>query len=121
MTKNEAYDEFFANGDSRTMLDGLETEEDSLLNYSDNLNYKQKRYIDSLEDARKKNMAQGGFSGRTSYYEPRDTRARDERDFQRSAEIIRMLNEGASGTGNGYNSSASASNKLFFSSTKRRR
>ena len=42
LTKNEAYDEFFANGDSRTMLDGLETEEDSLLNYSDNLNYKQK-------------------------------------------------------------------------------
>ena len=53
LTKNEAYDQFFTNGDNRTMLDGLDREEDSLMMYTDNLNDKQRRYIDSLEEARK--------------------------------------------------------------------
>lgn len=38
------------------MLDGLIGEEDSLMMYTDNLNDKQRRYIDSLEEARKRNL-----------------------------------------------------------------
>lgn len=119
LTKNEAYDELFANGDYRTMLDGLDREEDSLMMYTDNLNDKQRRYIDSLEEARKRNLERESrlASGRTSYYEPtsgggRTGRSNDE-DYQRSADIIRMLNEGASGNGKQYNSNnpmASSSN-----------
>lgn len=119
LTKNEAYDELFANGDHRTMLDGLDREEDSLMMYTDNLNDKQRRYIDSLEEARKRNLERESrlASGRTSYYEPtsgggRTGRSNDE-DYQRSADIIRMLNEGASGNGKQYNSNnpmASSSN-----------
>ena len=109
LTKNEAYDQFFTNGDNRTMLDGLDREEDSLMMYTDNLNDKQRRYIDSLEEARKRNLERESrlASGRTSYYEPtsgggRTSRSNDD-DYQRSADIIRMLNEGASGTGKQYN------------------
>ncbi len=119
LSKNEAYDELFTNGDHRTMLDGLDREQDSLMMYTDNLNNKQRRYIDSLEEARKRNLERESrlASGRTSYYEPtlrsgRTSRNNDE-DYQRSAEIIRMLNEGASGTGKQYannNATASPSN-----------
>ena len=72
LTKNEAYDELFTNGDHRTMLDGLDREQDSLMMYTDNLNNKQRRYIDSLEEARKRNLERESrlASGRTSYYEP---------------------------------------------------
>ena len=116
LTKNEAYDELFTNGDHRTMLDGLDREQDSLMMYTDNLNNKQRRYIDSLEEARKRNLERESqlASSRTSYYEPtlrsgRTSRSNDE-DYQRSAEIIRMLNEGASGTGKQYaNNNATAS------------
>ena len=119
LSKNEAYDELFTNGDHRTMLDGLDREQDSLMMYTDNLNNKQRRYIDSLEEARKRNLERESrlASGRTSYYEPtlrsgRTSRNNDE-DYQRSAEIIRMLNEAASGTGTQYannNATASPSN-----------
>lgn len=109
LSKNEAYDELFTNGDHRTMLDGLDREQDSLMMYTDNLNNKQRRYIDSLEEARKRNLERESrlASGRTSYYEPtsgggRTSRSNDD-DYQRSADIIRMLNEGASGTGKQYN------------------
>ena len=98
LSKNEAYDELFTNGDHRTMLDGLDREQDSLMMYTDNLNNK---------------LA----SGRTSYYEPTlrsgSTSRNNDEDYQRSAEIIRMLNEGASGTGKQYannNATASPSN-----------
>ena len=116
LSKNEAYDELFTNGDHRTMLDGLDREQDSLMMYTDNLNNKQRRYIDSLEEARKRNLERESrlASGRTSYYEPtsgggRTSRSNDD-DYQRSADIIRMLNEGASGTGKQYaNNNATAS------------
>ena len=49
MTKNDAYDEFFKKEDNRTMLDGLDKEEDSLLSYEDQLSLAQKRKIDSLK------------------------------------------------------------------------
>lgn len=116
LSKNEAYDEFFTNRDNRTMLDGLEREQDSLLYYTDNLNDKQRRYIDSLEDARRRNLEQDSrlTSGRTSYYEPISggggTNRNNDDDYQRSADIIRMLNEGASGTGSLYNGNNSANN-----------
>ena len=98
------------------MLDGLDREQDSLMMYTDNLNNKQRRYIDSLEEARKRNLERESrlASGRTSYYEPtsgggRTSRSNDD-DYQRSADIIRMLNEGASGTGKQYaNNNATAS------------
>ena len=49
MTKNDAYDAFFKKDDNRTMLEGLDKEEDSLYNYDDQLSLAQKRKIDSLK------------------------------------------------------------------------
>ena len=49
MTKNDAYDAFFKKDDNRTMLGGLDKEEDSLLSYEDQLSLDQKRKIDSLK------------------------------------------------------------------------
>lgn len=99
LSKNDAYDELFTKSDNRTMLEGLEKEQDSLLLYTDNLNDKQKRYIDSLEEVRKINHGRNPIEfGRQSYYQPRDdSEKNDDRDLQRSTDIIKMLNEGASG------------------------
>lgn len=92
LSKNDAYERLFEKGDGRSMLEGLEKENDSLENYSDNLDIDQKRYIDSLKLIRGLNSSRAGIDERKSYYDGRDHRNSDEKDFQRSAEMIRMLN-----------------------------
>ena len=94
LSKNEAYDKLFSKGDGRTMLDGLQQESDSLNQYTDNLEYRQKRYIDSLNEVRKLQTA-NSTAGQSSYYQP--NRA-EQKDYERSREIIRMLNQEASGS-----------------------
>ncbi|WPO84652.1 conjugative transposon protein TraM (plasmid) [Chryseobacterium sp. JJR-5R] len=95
-TKNDAYDEFFKNEDNRSELAGLDKEEDSLMNYGDNLSLAQKRRIDSLKEmnANKGYQAQNGPS---SYYKKAGNGngggSNDDRDYKRSSDIIRMLND----------------------------
>ena len=92
MSKNDAYDEFFKKEDNRTMLDGLDKEEDSLLSYEDQLSLAQKRKIDSLKAV---NGRQNGYQAKgnqSSYYKPNQSK-RDDKDYNRSLEIIKMLND----------------------------
>lgn len=97
LSKNDAYDQFFEKGDGRTMLDGVDKEKDSLQNYSDNLDYKQKRYIDSLKTVRDLKSGNSKEFGNVSYYKQNSSRSSDDRDLQRSADLIRMLNNEARG------------------------
>lgn len=97
LSKNEAYDQFFEKKDDRTMLDGLDKENDSMNIYSDNLDAKQKRYIDSLNYVRKQ-QGKRDNEMRKSYYNPTAPKySNDDKDYKRSADIIRMLNDGGSG------------------------
>lgn len=97
LSKNEAYDQFFEKNDDRTMLDGLDKENDSMNIYSDNLDAKQKRYIDSLNYVRKLQENKDNEL-RKSYYNPTKPKYNnDDKDYKRSAEIIRMLNDGGTG------------------------
>ena len=97
LSKNEAYDQFFEKKDDRTMLDGLDKENDSMNIYSDNLDAKQKRYIDSLNPVRKQQEKRDNEM-RKSYYNPTAPKySNDDKDYKRSADIIRMLNDGGSG------------------------
>lgn len=92
MSKNDAYDEFFKKDDNRTMLDGLDKEEDSLLSYEDQLSLAQKRKIDSLKAV---NGRQNGYQAKgnqSSYYNPNQSQ-KDDKDYNRSSEIIKMLND----------------------------
>ncbi|WP_027376099.1 conjugative transposon protein TraM [Kaistella palustris] len=104
LSKNAAYDDLFEKGDGRSMLDGIDKDEDSLQNYSDNLDDKQKRYIDSLKMVRSLNSRANGNVGNESYYKQNSQRNSDEKDFQRSAEMIRMLNNESNGNGQNTNS-----------------
>ena len=90
MTKNDAYDAFFKKDDNRTMLGGLDKEEDSLLSYEDQLSLAQKRKIDSLKavSGRQNQSSKGKPS---SYYNAKSQN--DDKDYQRSSDIIRMLND----------------------------
>lgn len=89
MTKNDAYDAFFKKDDSRTMLGGLNKEEDSLLSYEDQLSIDQKRKIDSIK-AVSSRQNQNPVKGKpSSYYNPKN----EDKDYNRSADIIRMLND----------------------------
>ena len=115
LSKNAAYDDLFERGDGRSMLDGIENDEDSLQNYSDNLDDKQKRYIDSLKIMRGLNNGLGKNPANDSYYKQNSQRNSDEKDFQRSAEMIRMLNN--QGGGN-PNSNTSTSENQFGSNKK---
>ena len=92
MTKNDAYDAFFKKDDNRTMLEGLDKEEDSLYNYDDQLSLAQKRKIDSLKavSSRQNQYREKGNS--SSYYNPNSSQ-REDKDYKRSSEIIRMLND----------------------------
>ncbi|WP_336667783.1 conjugative transposon protein TraM [Elizabethkingia anophelis] len=108
MSKNDAYDSFFTKKDDRTMLDGLDKENDSLNQYSDNLGYKEKRYIDSLKAVRGEEMRRNENEMNRSYYKSQNNAGRtstqnDDRDYQRSVELIRTLNSGGSSTSNNNN------------------
>lgn len=110
VSKNEAYDMYYGTDrEKRTMLDGLGNENDSLLSYEDNLTYEEKRKIDSLEYERKQLEKQKKYTSTNNYYEPE--RKSVDRDYERSAEIIRMLNEEASGTGKNYQQSQNYASK----------
>jgi len=89
MTKNDAYDAFFKDGDNRSMLEGLDKEHDSLMSYQDQLSIEQKRRIDSLK-AVSSRQNQNPVKGKpVSYYNPKN----EDKDYNRSADIIRMLND----------------------------
>ena len=92
MTKNDAYDAFFKKDDNRTMLEGLDKEEDSLYNYDDQLSLAQKRKIDSLKAVSSRQNPYREKENPSSYYNPNSSQ-REDKDYQRSSEIIRMLNE----------------------------
>jgi conjugative transposon TraM protein len=92
MTKNDAYDAFFKKEDNRTMLGGLDKEEDSLLNYDDQLSLAQKRKIDSLKAVNGRQNQYEAKGNQSSYYRPNQSQ-RDDKDYNRSSEIIKMLNE----------------------------
>ena len=115
LSKNAAYDNLFERGDGRTMLDGMDKDKDSLQNYSDNLDYDQKRYIDSLKMVRSLNSGTNGNSGNETYYKQQSQRNSDEKDFQRSAEIMRMLNNKSGGIVNNENNNSSNQNALGLS------
>lgn len=92
MTKNDAYDAFFKKEDNRTMLGGLDKEEDSLYNYDDQLSLDQKRKIDSLKTVTTRQNLYREKRNPSSYYNP-NLSQREDKDFKRSSEIIRMLND----------------------------
>ena len=92
MTKNDAYDEFFKKEDNRTMLGGLDKEEDSLLNYDDQLSLAQKRKIDSLKAVNGRQSGYQAKGNQSSYYKP-NQQQKDDKDYNRSSEIIKMLND----------------------------
>lgn len=96
LPKNEAYDVYYGNDrERRSMLDGLGKDSDSLMSYGDNLTDKEKRKIDSLEYLRKQLEKKENYSAqKNNYYQPN---IENDRDYQRSADIIRMLNEEATG------------------------
>ena len=92
MTKNDAYDAFFKKDDNRTMLEGLDKEEDSLFNYDDQLSLAQKRKIDSLKAVTARQNQYQNKGNPSSYYTPNSSQ-REDKDYNRSSEIIRMLND----------------------------
>ena len=92
MTKNDAYDAFFKKDDNRTMLEGLDKEEDSLYNYDDQLSLAQKRKIDSLKAVSSRQNQYREKGNPSSYYNSNSSQ-REDKDYQRSSEIIRMLND----------------------------
>ena len=92
MTKNDAYDAFFKKEDNRTMLGGLNKESDSLLSYDDQLSLDQKRKIDSLKAENGKQNRYQAKGNQSSYYKPNQSQ-RDDKDYNRSSEIIKMLND----------------------------
>lgn len=91
MTKNDAYDAFFKKDDNRTMLSGLDKEKDSLLSYEDQLSLSQKRKIDSLKAVNSRQNQYQANGTLSSYYNPKQEK--DDKDYKRSSEIIKMLNE----------------------------
>ena len=119
LNKNAAYDNLYEKGDGRTMLDGIDKENDSLEKYSDNLDDSQKRYIDSIKAVRSLQNGSATNLGKGSYYKLENQKKSEDRDFKRSTEMIRMLNN----RGNGNNSQVDgngnyANSQLGSNSTK---
>ena len=92
MSKNDSYDAFFKKENNRTMLGGLDKEEDSLLKYDDQLSLAQKRKIDSLKAVNGRQNQYQAKGNQSSYYNTNQSQS-DDKDYKRSSEIIKMLNE----------------------------
>lgn len=97
MSKNDAYNEFYKTRETRTMISNFEQEKDSVLYYTETLNDKQKRLIDSLDIQRKEKLKNAQLNDKNkSYYKPKTSKNKEidenEKDFQRSLEIMKMLN-----------------------------
>ncbi len=97
MSKNDAYNQFYKTRETRTMISDVEQEKDSVLYYTETLNDKQKRLIDSLEVERKKELKNRELKDKNkSYYKPKISKNKEvneeDKDFQRSLEIMKMLN-----------------------------
>ncbi|MDO5608848.1 MAG: conjugative transposon protein TraM [Capnocytophaga sp.] len=98
LSKNEAYDKLFDNRrESRSMIQEFDRETDSLFQYSDNLDDQQRRFIDSLKYERKKEAEEASkISSNQSFYRPNERieqSSDEDKDFERSKEIIKMLND----------------------------
>lgn len=91
MNKNDAYDAFFKKDDNRTMLEGLDKEQDTLLSYDDQLSLAQKRKIDSLKAVSSRQNQYQVKGNPSSYYNPKQQN--EDKDYKRSSEIIRILND----------------------------
>lgn len=91
LSKNDAYDALFQKDDNRTMLGGLDKENDSLMSYENQLSVAQKREIDSLKDARSRQNGYQAKGNPSSYYNPKGQN--EDKDYKRSEDIIRMLND----------------------------
>ncbi len=91
MNKNDAYDAFFKKDDNRTMLEGLDKEQDSLLSYDDQLSLAQKRKIDSLKAVSSRQNQYQAKGNPSSYYDSK--KGNEDKEYKKSAEIIRMLND----------------------------
>lgn len=114
LSKNDAYDAFYNNKDKRSMLGGLDDEKDSLKYYDENLSDKEKRYIDSLNWAKSQKLRnnQRNDNHHNEYFKPpAQQQQSNDRDYERSAEIIRMLNQEASGTANHSSKAQANQNK----------
>lgn len=107
MSKNDAYDTYFENKGNRTMLGGLDEDQDSLQKYSDNLTYAEKRKIDSLKVIadEKSDQLKKGYANDSYYRKQQQQRQQNEdsKDYKRSQDIIRMLNGKASGNSSSDN------------------
>ncbi|MGV4415516.1 conjugative transposon protein TraM [Chryseobacterium sp. T1] len=95
MTKNDAYDAFFKKDDNRTMLGGLDKEQDSLQSYDDQLSLAQKRRIDSLKAVNSRQNQYQANGNPSSYYNAKQ--GKEDQDYKRSTEIIKMLNDNSYG------------------------
>ncbi len=104
LSKNEAYEKFYQSREKRTMISNLDEEKDTLQYYSETLNEKQKRFIDSLEFAKqnKENKSHEKIKTKQSYYSPKNKEedTDEEKDYKRSLEIIKMLNNSGSENSN---------------------
>ncbi len=109
MTKNDAYDAFFKKDDSRTMLGGLDKEQDSLLSYEDQLSLSQKRKIDSMKAVNSRQNRYQANGNLSSYYNSKQEK--DDQDYKRSSEIIKMLNDKSYGKQESNNADTPKENK----------
>ncbi len=95
--KTDAYADFFEKRtDGRTLIDGFADEKDSLQSFDDNLSDRQKRYVDSLNYAREKEKLSilSRQSRQQSYYnavEGRQSRQREDEQYGRSMNMLKML------------------------------
>lgn len=99
--KNTAYDKFYKNDNSRTMIQTIGEEElDSIKAFRSDFTDAEKRYIDSLDfiqqnlEKQNRNKVNQRRNGNESFYKPKNNQDKsDEEDYERSMKIMRMLND----------------------------
>lgn len=118
LSKDEAYDQLYSDVDQRTMLDGLNKEQDSTFKYNDTYADYQKRMIDSMAIANAERQKKG-LQNRQQYYQEQKRGNSDEQDFQKSMEMIRALNgQGGESASSGGTASGRGQNQSYSQSAR---
>ncbi len=111
LSKNDAYEKFYRTRENRTMISNVDKEEDTLKFYTETLNQKQKRFIDSVSfehENKKKNITPSN-SFEKYYKAPRNNSKgkkqqkklrEEESSYQRELEILELLSSDANSTQN---------------------
>lgn len=113
ISKNQAYEEFYKNEETRTLLQEFESDQDSMFTYTDNLTDEQKKILDSLEVQNKKSLEEIEFQKQKNILKGEERKLQEDKEFEQTLELLKLMQGGNNNQEEQQNSQNQNSNDEF--------